>query len=131
VTGSNSLAVEPNTNGLNIWTPLHRLLVFGGAIVCSVVVFLNGRFRGAKLLTRLNWQGSSSCPAYAQHSGQCFCILLELSSDDIEGFTKEPIQSRGKMTTVKKIVVCGGNGFLGSRICKSAVARGWDVTSVR
>ncbi|MCJ1364706.1 hypothetical protein MMC16_003821 [Acarospora aff. strigata] len=30
----------------------------------------------------------------------------------------------------KKIVVCGGNGFLGSRICKSAVARGWDVTSI-
>ncbi|ROW12523.1 hypothetical protein VMCG_00731 [Cytospora schulzeri] len=32
--------------------------------------------------------------------------------------------------TTKKIVVCGGNGFLGSRICKYAVARGWDVTSI-
>ena len=31
----------------------------------------------------------------------------------------------------KKIVVCGGNGFLGSRICKAAVARNWDVTSIR
>lgn len=31
----------------------------------------------------------------------------------------------------KKLVVCGGNGFLGSRICKLAVARGWDVTSIR
>ncbi|KAI9799961.1 MAG: hypothetical protein M1825_004332 [Sarcosagium campestre] len=30
----------------------------------------------------------------------------------------------------KKIVVCGGNGFLGSRICKSAVSRGWEVTSI-
>ncbi|KAL2440734.1 hypothetical protein ABEF95_001394 [Exophiala dermatitidis] len=30
----------------------------------------------------------------------------------------------------KKIVVAGGNGFLGSRICKSAVARGWYVTSI-
>jgi nucleoside-diphosphate-sugar epimerase len=40
-------------------------------------------------------------------------------------------QSKSNMTTVKKIVVCGGNGFLGSRICKSAVARGWDVTSIR
>ncbi|KUI60746.1 hypothetical protein VP1G_07965 [Cytospora mali] len=30
----------------------------------------------------------------------------------------------------KKLVVCGGNGFLGSRICKFAVARGWDVTSI-
>ncbi|KIV81043.1 hypothetical protein PV11_08496 [Exophiala sideris] len=30
----------------------------------------------------------------------------------------------------RKIVVAGGNGFLGSRICKSAVARGWDVTSI-
>ncbi|CAL8580993.1 hypothetical protein XPA_006706 [Xanthoria parietina] len=29
----------------------------------------------------------------------------------------------------KHIVVCGGNGFLGSRICKSATARGWTVTS--
>jgi uncharacterized protein YbjT (DUF2867 family) len=31
----------------------------------------------------------------------------------------------------KRLVICGGNGFLGSRICKSAVARGWDVTSIR
>ncbi|MCJ1384705.1 hypothetical protein MMC17_007823 [Xylographa soralifera] len=30
----------------------------------------------------------------------------------------------------KKIVVAGGNGFLGSRICKSAAARGWDVVSL-
>ncbi|KAF2155750.1 NAD(P)-binding protein [Myriangium duriaei CBS 260.36] len=33
-------------------------------------------------------------------------------------------------TVSKKIVVCGGNGFLGSRICKAATARGWDVTSI-
>ncbi|KAK6073652.1 hypothetical protein SCUP234_06131 [Seiridium cupressi] len=30
----------------------------------------------------------------------------------------------------KRIIVCGGNGFLGSRICKYAAARGWDVTSI-
>ncbi|KAI9891738.1 MAG: hypothetical protein M1814_002488 [Vezdaea aestivalis] len=30
----------------------------------------------------------------------------------------------------KKLVVCGGNGFLGSRICKYGVGRGWDVTSI-
>ncbi|KAI0155819.1 NAD dependent epimerase/dehydratase [Pestalotiopsis sp. NC0098] len=30
----------------------------------------------------------------------------------------------------KRVIVCGGNGFLGSRICKYAVARGWDVTSI-
>lgn len=30
----------------------------------------------------------------------------------------------------KKLLVFGGNGFLGSRICKAAVARDWDVTSV-
>ncbi|KAK3942969.1 hypothetical protein QBC46DRAFT_378604 [Diplogelasinospora grovesii] len=30
----------------------------------------------------------------------------------------------------KKLVVCGGNGFLGSRICKAAVSRGWNVTSI-
>ncbi|KAL7626253.1 hypothetical protein AAE478_003023 [Parahypoxylon ruwenzoriense] len=32
--------------------------------------------------------------------------------------------------SAKKLIVCGGNGFLGSRICKYAVARGWDVTSI-
>jgi len=31
----------------------------------------------------------------------------------------------------KKLVICGGNGFLGSRICKAAVARDWEVTSIR
>ncbi|KAL2271589.1 hypothetical protein VTJ83DRAFT_960 [Remersonia thermophila] len=30
----------------------------------------------------------------------------------------------------KRLVVFGGNGFLGSRICRAAVARDWDVTSV-
>ncbi|KAE8134779.1 hypothetical protein BDV38DRAFT_273323 [Aspergillus pseudotamarii] len=30
----------------------------------------------------------------------------------------------------KRVVVAGGNGFLGSRICRSAVARGWSVTSL-
>ncbi|KAI0879563.1 NAD(P)-binding protein [Hypoxylon argillaceum] len=34
------------------------------------------------------------------------------------------------MSATKRIVVCGGNGFLGSRICKNAVRRGWDVTSI-
>ncbi|KAK8115064.1 nad dependent epimerase dehydratase family protein [Apiospora kogelbergensis] len=34
------------------------------------------------------------------------------------------------MSATKRIIVCGGNGFLGSRICKYAVARGWDVTSI-
>ncbi|SPN98497.1 probable oxidoreductase [Cephalotrichum gorgonifer] len=35
------------------------------------------------------------------------------------------------MSAAKRLIVCGGNGFLGSRICKYAVARGWDVTSIR
>ena len=35
------------------------------------------------------------------------------------------------MSATKRLIVCGGNGFLGSRICKSAVARGWNVTSIR
>ncbi|KAJ5466924.1 hypothetical protein N7475_004676 [Penicillium sp. IBT 31633x] len=30
----------------------------------------------------------------------------------------------------KRLVVAGGNGFLGSRICKAAAARGWTVTSL-
>ncbi|PVH95280.1 NAD dependent epimerase/dehydratase family protein-like protein [Periconia macrospinosa] len=33
-------------------------------------------------------------------------------------------------TAKKKLVVCGGNGFLGTRICKAAAARGWSVTSI-
>ncbi|EJT73169.1 NAD dependent epimerase/dehydratase [Gaeumannomyces tritici R3-111a-1] len=33
-------------------------------------------------------------------------------------------------TAAKRLVVCGGNGFVGSRICKHAVTRGWDVTSI-
>ncbi|PHH64666.1 hypothetical protein CDD81_4107 [Ophiocordyceps australis] len=33
-------------------------------------------------------------------------------------------------TAAKRLVVCGGSGFLGSRICKYAVARGWEVTSL-
>ncbi|KAI1085737.1 NAD(P)-binding protein [Whalleya microplaca] len=32
--------------------------------------------------------------------------------------------------SAKRLVVCGGNGFLGSRICKYAISRGWEVTSV-
>ncbi|CAJ2509912.1 Uu.00g058120.m01.CDS01 [Anthostomella pinea] len=32
--------------------------------------------------------------------------------------------------SAKRVIVCGGNGFLGSRICKHAIARGWDVTSI-
>ena len=30
----------------------------------------------------------------------------------------------------KKLVVCGGTGFLGSRICRAAAARNWTVTSL-
>ncbi|CAK7241797.1 MAG: hypothetical protein STHCBS139747_003268 [Sporothrix thermara] len=33
-------------------------------------------------------------------------------------------------SAAKKLVVCGGNGFLGSRICKFGVQRGWEVTSI-
>ncbi|KAJ5513045.1 hypothetical protein N7463_002597 [Penicillium fimorum] len=31
---------------------------------------------------------------------------------------------------IKRLVVAGGSGFLGSRICKAATARGWTVTSL-
>ncbi|KJZ72177.1 hypothetical protein HIM_08442 [Hirsutella minnesotensis 3608] len=34
------------------------------------------------------------------------------------------------MSAAKRLVVCGGSGFLGSRICKYAVVRGWDVISI-
>ncbi|EAS37082.3 ubiquinone biosynthesis protein COQ11 [Coccidioides immitis RS] len=34
------------------------------------------------------------------------------------------------MAATTRLVVAGGSGFLGSRICKSAVTRGWDVVSL-
>ncbi|KAL1839087.1 hypothetical protein VTJ49DRAFT_1888 [Mycothermus thermophilus] len=34
------------------------------------------------------------------------------------------------MAATKRLVVFGGNGFLGSRICRAAVSRDWDVISV-
>ncbi|TFK42533.1 hypothetical protein BDQ12DRAFT_676377 [Crucibulum laeve] len=33
-------------------------------------------------------------------------------------------------TALKRILVVGGNGFIGSAVCKAAIARGWQVTSV-
>ncbi|KAK0736963.1 hypothetical protein B0T21DRAFT_330676 [Apiosordaria backusii] len=33
-------------------------------------------------------------------------------------------------SATKRLIVFGGNGFLGSRICRSAVARNWDVISI-
>ncbi|KAK9459811.1 uncharacterized protein V1516DRAFT_452805 [Lipomyces oligophaga] len=34
------------------------------------------------------------------------------------------------MISPKKVLICGGTGFLGKRICEQAVARGWLVTSL-
>ncbi|KAJ1309765.1 hypothetical protein OPQ81_006531 [Rhizoctonia solani] len=33
-------------------------------------------------------------------------------------------------TAIQRVFVVGGNGFLGSAVCKAAVARGWKVTSI-
>ncbi|KAK4194737.1 hypothetical protein QBC40DRAFT_318377 [Triangularia verruculosa] len=33
-------------------------------------------------------------------------------------------------TATKRLIVFGGNGFLGSRICRSAVSRNWEVISI-
>ncbi|EEB87884.1 hypothetical protein MPER_14573 [Moniliophthora perniciosa FA553] len=32
---------------------------------------------------------------------------------------------------IQKILVLGGNGFIGSAVCRAALARGMEVTSVR
>ena len=45
--------------------------------------------------------------------------------------TQDMAASGAAAAAKKKLVVCGGNGFLGSRICKAAVARDWDVVSIR
>jgi hypothetical protein len=61
-------------------------------------------------------------------------VLLHMRSEHLLLPFQTIVMSRDQsenMAAVKKLVVCGGNGFLGSRICKSAVARGWDVTSIR
>ncbi|KAK7207945.1 hypothetical protein BZA70DRAFT_272554 [Myxozyma melibiosi] len=34
------------------------------------------------------------------------------------------------MASLKRLLVCGGTGFLGRRICEQAVAHGWAVTSL-
>ncbi|KAK9325787.1 hypothetical protein V1517DRAFT_313475 [Lipomyces orientalis] len=34
------------------------------------------------------------------------------------------------MTSLKRLLVCGGTGFLGRKICETAVAHGWEVTSL-
>ncbi|KAK9365705.1 hypothetical protein V1509DRAFT_632217 [Lipomyces kononenkoae] len=34
------------------------------------------------------------------------------------------------MTSIKRLLVCGGTGFLGRKICENAVAHGWQVTSL-
>ncbi|KAK9333912.1 hypothetical protein V1520DRAFT_330930 [Lipomyces starkeyi] len=34
------------------------------------------------------------------------------------------------MTSIKRLLVCGGTGFLGRKICETAVAHGWEVTSL-
>lgn len=62
--------------------------------------------------------------------------LLELYAPSLTGALSALRNTISNMSAAsgaakKKLVVAGGNGFLGSRICKSAVARGWDVTSIR
>lgn len=32
--------------------------------------------------------------------------------------------------SVPRLLVVGGNGYLGSAVCKAAVAKGWDVASM-
>lgn len=61
--------------------------------------------------------------------GQC-SLRLEII-DDMTLSLQEPFHDTENMAASKRIVVCGGGGFLGSRICKSAVARGWHVTSIK
>jgi hypothetical protein len=56
--------------------------------------------------------------------------MISASSVSIQAIDM-PEEHKNDMAAVKKIVVCGGSGFLGSRICKAAVARGWVVTSIR
>jgi hypothetical protein len=83
-----------------------------------------------------NWNGERLGLAYAQcgcHPCYMVCAStyeIRTSSASLQTIVMSRDQSEN-MAAVKKLVVCGGNGFLGSRICKSAVARGWDVTSIR
>ena len=57
--------------------------------------------------------------------------ILTTSAEYFNELMKFSRGTRLNMAAAKKLVVCGGNGFLGSRICQYAIARGWDVTSIR
>lgn len=35
------------------------------------------------------------------------------------------------MSAIHRLLVVGGNGYLGSAVCRAAVGRGWQVTSIR
>ncbi|GHJ85309.1 hypothetical protein NliqN6_1711 [Naganishia liquefaciens] len=41
-----------------------------------------------------------------------------------------PLPMHSIMSAVHRLLVVGGNGYLGSAVCRAAVGRGWDVTSI-
>lgn len=75
------------------------------------------------------WRGEAGeALARASNLG---CIIIDIYSIRRFFLTTQPFTTMSTSAARKKLVVCGGNGFLGSRICKAAVARDWDVTSIR
>ncbi|KAG6814385.1 hypothetical protein H0H92_010971 [Tricholoma furcatifolium] len=48
----------------------------------------------------------------------------------VGAFTQIATEEEGEVPTVRRILVVGGNGFIGSAICKAALAKGIQVTSV-
>jgi len=71
---------------------------------------------------RVTCNRTEDCPTFSIRS----CIFPVLSDQELSDRRWVMAAAVAK----KKLVVCGGNGFLGSRICKAAVARDWDVTSI-
>lgn len=73
---------------------------------------------------------------YSINQSTSNCLAVNTPGDFESGRRLVPILVTFELPAMaqaakRKLVVAGGNGFLGSRICKSAVARGWDVTSIR
>ncbi|RVX14410.1 Uncharacterized protein, chloroplastic [Vitis vinifera] len=76
--------------------------------------YLRGDFSGGCLVFMNNWFGVRSSYAEAGVKGDSKSATIDVEAD---------VKS-------ERVVVLGGNGFVGSAICKAAVSKGIEVTSL-
>ncbi|CAA6667037.1 unnamed protein product [Spirodela intermedia] len=67
---------------------------------------------------------------YLSHSLDRLCVRCSYATSNVgENFSSVPIDVDAEVKT-ERIVVLGGNGFVGSAICKAAISKGIEVVSV-